>query len=206
MLTVWGRPNSINVQKVMWTLAELELPHTRIDAGGAFGGLDTQSFAAMNPNRKVPVLKDGELVLWESNAIVRYLGHRYGGQTLAAGGADQCAQADQWMEWQTATLYPPLRAAFMELIRTAAAEREAMVIEAAEYDLAELWLLLDQQLEGKTFVLGDQLTLADIPLGVTAYRYFNLDLTRPALPHLEAWYQRLVARPAFRQQVMIALS
>ncbi|MGO1119493.1 glutathione S-transferase family protein [Rhodovibrionaceae bacterium A322] len=206
MLTLWGRPNSINVQKVMWTLAELDVPHKRIDAGGAFGGLDSPDFLAMNPNGRIPVLRDGEVVLWESNSIVRYLGTVYGKGKLQPEDPGQVARADQWMEWQTSTLYPPLRAAFVELIRTAAEDRDDMIVEAAEFDLAELWPLLDEELAGKSYVLGDELSLADMILGPTAYRYFNLDLYRPSLPHLEAWYDRLVARPAFREQVMIEIT
>src|SRR5690606_22701182 len=118
MLTVWGRTNSINVQKVMWTVGELGLEHERIDAGGAFGGLDTAEYGRMNPNRRIPVLQDGELGLWESNAIVRYLAARYGAGTLWAEDPAQRSEADRWMDWMVTTLLPDMTVVFWQLVRT----------------------------------------------------------------------------------------
>src|SRR5262249_56026508 len=116
MVTVWGRTNSVNVQKVMWALAELQVAHRRIDAGMAFGVVDTPEYRKLNPNGLVPTLEDGDLVLWESNAIVRYLYAQYGPSQSAA----QRAAADKWMDWTTGRITPPLRVIFWGCIRTPA--------------------------------------------------------------------------------------
>ena len=118
MLKLWGRLNSINVQKVMWTLAELELPHEQVNVGGAYGGLDTAEYGTLNPNRKIPVLQDGALALWESNAIVRYLAANYGPKDgLCPADPKQQALADMWMDWQATTLQVFIGPAFLKLIR-----------------------------------------------------------------------------------------
>ena len=131
MLRVWGRNNSINVQKVMWTVGELGLPHERIDVGGAFGGLDTAEYGALNPNRRIPTVEDEDVVVWESNACVRYLAARYGAGRLWPEDVRRRAAADMWMDWQVSTLMPDMTVVFWGLIRTPEAERDYPKIEAA---------------------------------------------------------------------------
>ncbi|MEX0759728.1 MAG: glutathione S-transferase [Tistlia sp.] len=206
MLTVWGRRNSINVQKVMWAVGELGLPHRRLDAGGAFGGLDTASYARLNPNRRVPTLEDGDFVLWESNAIVRYLAEVYGRAPFFPDDARGRALAGQWMDWMTTTLLPPLTVVFWGLIRTPPERRDAAAIESALAGCAEAFRLLDGQLEGRDFLLGEALTMGDLPVGCAAYRWLALPIERPALPALEAYHARLAARPAFAEHVMLPLT
>lgn len=204
MLKIWGRKTSVNVQKVMWAVEELALPHQRIDAGGPFGGLDTPEFGAINPNRLVPVIDDGGFHMWESQASVRYLAARYGKGTLAPTDPHAFALADQWMDWGLTTLNGDIIATcFLQLIRTTAAERNTAAVAAAAKRAGEKLAILDAQLAGKAFILGDTLTMADIAVGSLMYRYFNLAISRPTLPNVEAWYQRLAARPAFRDHVMI---
>lgn len=203
MLRIWGRKTSINVQKVLWTVAELGLAHERIDAGGAFGKLDTPEFAALNPNRLVPVIEDDGFALWESGAIVRYLAGRYGSGSLAPAGHLDLARADQWMEWAATSLYGDIISTiFWGLIRTPAAERNHAAVAVSVKRAGERLAILDQHLAGRAYILGEAMTMADIPAGALMYRYFTLPIDRPRLPNVEAWYQRLAGRTAYREHVM----
>ncbi len=207
MLKVWGRATSINVQKVMWTLAELGLPHERIDIGGHFGKLDTPEFIRMNPNKRIPVLDDDGFLLWESNAIVRYLAETYGRGSLAPAGRLSFARADQWSDWAITTLYHDLiLTCFVGMILKAKAERDAAGIAAAARRIGANLAILDAQLEGKAFLLGDTFSFADVLVGTYMYRYFNLGIERPRLPNVQSWYQRLTARSAYQTHVMIDFS
>lgn len=206
MLKIWGRPNSINVQKVMWAIGELGLDHERIDVGGAFGGLDTDDYGQMNPNRKIPVLRDGDTVIWESHACVRYLAASYGKGSLWPDDPAERSIADRWMDWKITTVLPHLHLCFWGLIRTAEADRDMAAITKAADDLGEVWKILDDHLDGKMFILGNRLTMGDMPLGAAFYRYVGLPIERPALPRIEAWYDRLKSRKAFENHVMIPIS
>lgn len=206
MLTIWGRRNSINVQKVMWAVGELGLAHRRIDAGGAFGGLDGEDYRRLNPNRRVPTLQDGDFTLWESNAIVRYLAEAYGTAPFFPGELRERALAGQWMDWMTTTILPPLTTAFWGLIRTPPERRDVAAIERALAACAEAFALLDRQLEGRAYLLGEALTMGDLPVGCATYRWYAMPIERPRLPALAAYHDRLAARPAFAEQVMVPLS
>lgn len=207
MLKVWGRNTSVNVQKVMWAIAELHLPAERIDAGGAFGKLDTPEYAALNPNKLIPTLQDGGFSIWESGAIVRYLARKYGAGSLLPANENDIARADQWMEWSATTLYPDIIGTiFMGLVRTPAAQRNAAAVAASIQRAGEKLSLLDGVLANRPYILGDKLTMADIPSGGLMYRYFTLPVARPSLPNVEAWFGRLADRPAFRDSVMIDYS
>lgn len=206
MLTIWGRTNSVNVQKVMWAVGELELPHRRIDAGGAFGGLDTAEYGTMNPNRRIPVIRDGETVVWESNACVRYLADRYGKGGLCPEDPGARARADMWMDWMITTVQPHLHVCFWGLVRTPEADRDMAAIAAAARSLGAVWQVLDEWMSERRFVAGAELTMGDIPLGCAFYRYMNLDMERPELHNLQLWYQNLKARDAFRHHVMIPVT
>jgi glutathione S-transferase len=204
MLTVWGRATSVNVQKVMWTVGELGLACRRIDVGGRFGGLASAEFRALNPNGLIPVLKDENLVLWESHAIVRYLCAQYGNGQLWATDACIRAEADQWMEWTVTTLQPTFTGGvFWGFYRTPPQQRNWPAISAALTRCKELFTLLDEVLSARPYLAGDQLSIADIAAGAQLYRYFTLDIERPRLPHVEAWYQRLCDRPAYAAHVMV---
>ena len=204
MLKVWGRTTSVNVQKVMWTIAELGLAHERIDAGGAFGKTDTPEYLAKNPNKLIPTLEDDGFVLWESSAIVRYLARKYGSGTLLPADEQQAARADQWMEWSTTTLYPDLTATiFLGLIRTPAKDRNNAAIETSIQRAGERLAILDGVLANRPYILGDKLTIADIPAGGLMYRYFTLPIERPELPNVAVWYARLTERPEYRDHVMV---
>lgn len=204
MLTVWGRATSSNVQKAMWAVGELGLPHQRIDAGGAYGGLDTPEFAAMNPHRRIPAIDDGGLIVWESNAIVRYLSLRYGTGTLYPDDWARRAAADQWMDWMLSTLYRDWIDLFWGLVRTAPSKRDPAANAAAAARTHDHMRLLDAHLAKHPYVAGETLTMGDIPIGSTLYRYFDMAIERPSLPNLEAYYARLCDRPAYAAHVMVS--
>ncbi len=202
-LSLIGRKTSINVQKVRWLLLELGLDHAHRELGGAFGGLQTDAFAALNPNRLVPVLVDGDLVLWESNAILRYLARRYSPGGIEGATPAQIAQADMWMEWFQNRPLPQLTAVFYQTVRLPRAERDAGLRDAAAARLNDAFALLDRHLTGRTHLVGDALTLGDIVIGTALFRYFTLDFERPSLPSLRAYYTALQGRAAYREAAMV---
>ena len=160
MLVVWGRKNSINVQKAMWTVGELGLAHERKDVGGPFGGLDTADYGALNPNRLVPTIVDGDgTTIWESHSIVRYLAARYGSGHLWPEDPAARAAADRWLDWMQTTLLPNLAPVFIGLIRTPAEKRDMARIERCTRAMGETWRILDAHLDGRRFVAADDLTI-----------------------------------------------
>ncbi len=204
MLTVWGRRSSFNLQKVMWLVDELGIAHRHIEAGGKFGGLDTAEFRAMNPHGKVPVIDDGGTVVWESHTILRYLAARYGKDSFWQKDPARRSQFDRWMDWSQTTLQPDfLLGVFWGFYRTPRAQRNQAAIKTRVERCADHFRLLDGVLAERPFMLGNELTLADIPIGTNLYRYFNLEIERPVIPHVEAWYERLQQRPGYRNHVMV---
>jgi glutathione S-transferase len=204
MLKVWGRRNSFNVQKVMWLVGELGLEHERINAGGSFGGLDTPSFLAMNPHGRIPVIVDDDTTtVWESHSIIRYLSARYGSSSLWRGDPAELSFADRWMDWTLATLQRDFMDVFWGFYRTPEAQRNWPMIQDAVSRCARDYTLLDRWLEEKRYLAGDEFSIADIPAGTSLYRYFEIEIERPSIPHVEAWYRRLAARPAYREHVML---
>lgn len=207
MLTLYGRPNSLNVQKAMWAIGELGLGHERIDIGrGHREAGKAPWFRALNPNGTVPVLVDGARTVWESNTIVRYLAAQYDPGGLWPEDPGRRSASDRWMDWQQTVLLPAFNPAFWQLIRTPAETRDLDVVARCEAAADRAFSLLDQELEEQPFIAGEDLTMGDIPLGVCAYRWYQLPIRRPDVPNVAAWYARLCARPAFREHVMIPLS
>ena len=207
MLTIWGRANSSNVMKVMWGVGELGLPHKRIDAGGAFGGLDTPEFKAMNPNGLVPVIREEDgFTLWESNAILRYLALKHPASGLAPTDLRQFADMDRWMEWQTKSLAGPCFQVFAQMHRVAPEKRDPAVIAAGIKETAEHFRMMEPILEKTPYLTGASFTLAEVALGVMAYRWFEMAIERPPMPAVEAWYGRLKTRPAFKTHIALGLS
>lgn len=204
MLRIWGRKNSINVQKAMWAMLETGVKHERIDAGGTFGGLNTPEYLARNPNGLVPTIDDDGVVVWESQAIVRYIAAKYGAGSLWPKDPAARAQADQWMEWNSSNLQPALMGVFMNVWRTPEFRRNPQLIRNLVTRCGQVMLFLDKQLESRPYLAGDKFTMGDIPCGAMLYRYFELDIERPNLPNVSAWYSRLQERSAFRNAVMIS--
>lgn len=197
MITVLGRRNSANVQKVMWTLGELDLPYVRENVGGSFGYPDSYA----SPNKVVPSVVDGSLTIWESNACVRYLARTYGEGTLWPTAPAELAEAEMWMEWQRSDASMHFFTLFQALIRGLPSTQEK--IDNMVAGCATCFAQLDAQLRARAFICGDQLTIADISIGAMAFRYMTLPIERPQLPHLESWYSRLTDRPAYVKHVMI---
>ncbi len=206
MLKLWGRINSINVQKVLWALDELKVPYERTDAGLQFGVVNEPFYRKMNPNGRVPTIADDGLVLWESNAIVRYLAAKHGTGTLWPTDLRQRADADHWMDWATSTVAPALTPVFWGLIRTPPEKRNMPAIEAEAEKVGQAFQVLEQSLEGRDHVAGKSFTMGDIPLGTFVHRWNALAVKRPKLPRVEAYYQRLQQRASYREYVMLPLS
>jgi glutathione S-transferase len=200
-LTIWGRANSVNVQKVLWCAEELGLSYQRIDAGMAFGRNTEPDYLAMNPNGRVPTLVDGDFVLWESNSIMRYFALAYGqGSAVYPVAPKARAAVDRWLDWTLSTLQPVDRPVFWALVRTPVEKRDMAAIQKDADAEAVVWRITDAQLATRKFIEGDQFTLADIALGAYARRWFGVEgVTKPALPHLERWFAQFAARPGFQK-------
>lgn len=203
MLTVWGRRNSLNVQKVMWTIGEIGLKYERRDVGGTFGGTQTDEYENLNPNQLIPTIEDNGTIMWESNAVVRYLAARHDSGGLWPEDPVQRAGADQWMDWMQTTLIPALTPVFVGMTWKEPKDRDMNVINEATERTGDLFKRLDYHLAARAYVAGDTLTMGDIPLGAACFRYFSLDIPRPKLDYVNAWYERLTIRPAFQKHVMI---
>lgn len=206
MLRIWGRKNSSNVRKVLWCAEEVGVAYENIEVGGAFGQVDEPVYRQKNPNGLVPTLEDGELVLWESNAIVRYLAARYGEGRLYPDDPTVRAGADKWMDWTTSSFAAPFRPLFWGMLRTPVEQRDEHAIGAALARCGELLRIPERALAERPYLSGDAFAMGDIPLGCFIYGWFEMPIERPELPHLAAWYARLRERPAFRRAVMTPLT
>lgn len=208
MITVWGRENSTNVKKVLWCLEELGLDHQRIPAGGQYGLNRDPQYLAMNPNGLVPCLRDDEtgLILWESHSIVRYLAAQYGQSTLWQVEPAARAVGEKWMDWTIGALTEPYRGVFISLVRTPPAQRDSALIERSIAECDALFSIVDGALAGQPWLSGEHFGLGDIAFGPVAYALLNLDIAWTEHPHLQDWYQRVSARPAFAKTVAIPLS
>jgi len=206
MLKLWGRISSINVRKVVFTAQLLGLPFERVDAGAAFGITKTPDYLARNPNALVPTLEDGEFVLWESNAIVRYLCAKYSEGRLYPQDLRTRFDAERWMDWQQTTLNGAGREAFIQLFRTPPDQRNAQAIAASVAATEPLLALLDTHLAQRPFMAGERLTMADIPIACEMHRWWGLPLRHAESPHLRRWYAGLSQRPAARGALDVPLS
>jgi glutathione S-transferase len=203
-ITILGRANSMNVQAVLWGLAELGLDFERRDYGHRFGGTNTPEFRAMNPNGLVPVLVDDKVTMFESGAILRYLAARHGRAPFWPADPVERAPVEMWAEWGKVTMQGHFTAPiFFPLYFVTAEKRNTALVEAAirtfDADLA----ILEAQLADKPYVTGDEFTLADIMTGMPLYRYFTMDLPREHRPIISAYYDRLTDRPAYQRHVMV---
>jgi glutathione S-transferase len=206
MIKVWGRANSVNVQKVVWACVEAGVDFERIDAGGAFGLVDEPWYLDLNPNGRVPVIDDDGFVLWESNVIVRYLASKYAAAELCPQDLEGRALAEQWMEWEQTAILPALTPVFWGLVRTAPEDRDWGAIESGRAAAVQLWGILDAWLEERAYVAGEEFSMADIPLGAGIHRWLALEIERPRMRHLEDWHQRLSTRQGYRDHVALPLT
>ena len=206
MLRIWGRTNSINVQKVLWTCGELGLKYDRIDAGLQFGVNNTPEYKAMNPNGVVPTIDDDGFILWESHAIVRYLARKHGAGTLWPADARTAADADRWMDWHHTTLFVGIRVVFQTLVRTPPEKRNMAEVEENRQKAAAAFGILEAHLAKNDYMAGKAFTMGDIPAGVATYRWLHLPIERAPLPNVERWYRRIAERPAFKEHCMLPLT
>jgi glutathione S-transferase len=204
MIKLWGRVNSVNVKKALWCLDELGLPYERTDAGMQHGIVNTPEYRGMNPNGLVPTLEENGFILWESHSIVRYLSAKFGKGVLWPMDERRRAVANQWMDWAF-SFQGGVRDAFWNLIRTPADKRDAKAIEASRVKSGEMARILDAALADRLYVAGE-FSMGEIPIGCEVQRWMRLPMERPKLPHLEAWFERLCARPAFKKNVDIPLT
>jgi glutathione S-transferase len=202
MIEVWGRRSSSNVQKVIWALDEMGLEFKRHTVGGSFGGNREPEYLKMNPNGLVPVLRDGEVTMFESNAIVRYLAARYGEGTVRPKDAKGLAAAEQWMEWQNLNIAPPISAIFMNEVRTPRAQRNSNAIAAAEAQLAKTLPIADEALASSRWFAGDNFSYGDIVMGVLYWRYFKVGAQMVHVPNITRWFEALRERPAYKKWIM----
>jgi glutathione S-transferase len=206
MLAIWGRSNSVNVQKVLWCCAEMAVEFQCIDAGGSFGVVNTPAYRNLNPNGLVPTIDDDGFVLWESNAIVRYLAAKHGAGSLWPDDSRTRADADRWMDWHMTTFWPAIHPLFLGLVRTPHDQRDAQAIENSRLKTAEVLRIVDAHLASRPFLAGDAFTLGDIPLGCGIWRWMALPIERPRLPGVQRWFDSLSERPAYKKVVMPPLS
>lgn len=205
MIKVWGRKTSSNVQVVMWAIGELGLPYERTDLGHRYGGVDTPEFLAMNPNGTIPVLRDGDgEPLWESAAILRYLANRYGRAPYWPDDLAARTHIDKWAEWSkinfALNFSGPI---FWQMVRTPPGRRDVSALKQAIAVLDRYLDIAEKQLASAPYLSGDAFTLADVQFGHLLYRYFDLEIERRERARLRAYYEQLVARPAYREHVMV---
>ncbi|MGI9483785.1 MAG: glutathione S-transferase family protein [Hyphomicrobiales bacterium] len=202
MITIWGRASSTNVQKVLWTLDELGLPYERVDCGREYGGLDTVEFRAMNPNGRIPVMKDGDVILWESNTICRYLCRTRNGTGLYPDEPQRSAEVEKWMDWQIATLWPSMRPMFFAArehhdISVAHDEKFAATTASARRNVR----ILNETLAERPYLAGAEFTLADMPSIISINRWLFIGFNLDEAAHVEDWYKRAIKRPASAENV-----
>jgi glutathione S-transferase len=205
MLKVWGRTNSVNVKKALWCIEELGLRYERIDAGMQYGVVQTPEYRKLNPNGLVPTIEDDGFVLWESHTIVRYLAAKHSPGKLWPTDPRERAEAERWMDW-TFTFLNAFRPVFWGLVRTPPEKRDVAAIEDGRKKSAELLGHFDAALAGRSYVAGNTFTVGDIPMGCHVQLWMRLPIERPKHPALDAWFARLLERPAYRKVVDIPLT
>jgi glutathione S-transferase len=200
-ITIWGRANSVNVQKVLWCLHELDLAYERIDAGMAFGRNTETDYLSMNPNGRVPTLVEGDFVLWESNSVMRYLAVAHRPDSPIYPQAPKIrAGIDRWLDWTLSTVQPVDRPVFWAMVRTPPAQRDMVAIQKDVDAEAKVWKIADERLATQRYFEGDQFTLADIAIGAFARRWFGVEgVSKPKLAHLSRWFAEIEARPGFQK-------
>lgn len=204
MITLYGRATSSNVQLAMWTIGELGLARERLDYGHKYGGTDTPEYRAMHPLGRVPVMKDGDLVMFESGAIARYLCEKYGAAPFYPYALEDRARLDVWCEWIKATVAPMFaQPIFWSLLKFPAGEG-GDTVQAAADSIKPHMTALDARIGDGPWLAGEDFTFADLWTGHLLYRYNVLNFDKAATPNLDAYYGRLIERPAFAEHVMVS--
>jgi glutathione S-transferase len=206
MLKIWGRNNSVNVQKVLWCCEEMQIQYQRLDAGGSFGVINTPQYRALNPNGLVPTTEDGPFVLWESNTIVRYLAAKHSAGKLWPEDLKVRAEGDKWMDWQISMFWPSFRPLFWNLVRIPVDQRDEKALEESRLKTGEILEYLDTHLKNRMYIAGEDLTMGDIPMGCAIWRWMSLPIERPVLANLQRWFDILRERPAYKSVVMLPVT
>ena len=206
MLKILGRKTSSNVQKVLWACGEMELDFEREDIGGPFGGNDQDKYLALNPNGLVPtIIEEDGFTLWESNSCTRYLTKKFDFGGIYPKDSKILADAERWMDWQLTVCSPSLVPVFRGLIRTPAEKRDIPAINKARDGLSKSMSMLDTNLANRQYMTGSKFSIGDIPVGIAAYRWFEMPIEREDYPNLKRWFDLLAERPAFQEHVMQGL-
>ncbi|MEM9044740.1 MAG: glutathione S-transferase family protein [Pseudomonadota bacterium] len=204
-ITVWGRDTSSNVQVVMWAMGELGLEYIRHDIGHTYGGTDTPEYLAMNPNGRVPTIQDGDLTLYESQAILRYLAAKYGDTHFWPDDLAVRAELDLWCEWIRTTFQPHFNyKIFWQKVRVGAADRDEAQIALDAENLKPLMAQLEARIGAGPYLNGEHLCWADVVVGHLLYRYYTIDFDKASTPNLDTYYERLAARPAYAAHAMVS--
>jgi glutathione S-transferase len=204
MLKVYGRRSAFNVQKVAWFVGELGIPHEHIELGGSFGGLDDPAYRKLNPHGRVPLIDDGGTIVWESHSVLRYLAATYGRDSFWSDDPAKRAKWEPWMDWALCTLQPAfLTGVFWGFYRTPEAQRDVATVNAKIAACGRYMQLLDEAIGDNEYLLGDEISLADVTIGVNFFRYFYIDIERPDVPNVERSFANLATRPAYRAHVML---
>jgi glutathione S-transferase len=207
MLKIWGRTTSSNVQKVLWACAEMNIPFERVDAGLHFGRNRDPEYLALNPNGLVPTIEDGKAIVWESNAILRYLAATRGFDRLHPKDPVERSHVERWMDWQLSVVAPPMGQLLFGLVRTKPEARDPAAIEGARRRALSAWMIVDDEIRDRgPYLAGKELSLAEIVLGTQIYRWFAFPIERPSLDNLRAWYDRLRERPGFKTHIETAIT
>lgn len=207
MLILWGRETSINVKKILWTLEELELTFEHKNVGGAYGGLTSPQYLELNPNGLIPTLQDGDLVLWESNTIIRYLAAEYGKSGLWIENCGKRALNERWMDWSTGTFWDPFKDMLFHSVRLSPEKRDPKILATAVVCFEQGLAILEEELKKQPYLSSPILGTGDIAAGVFIYYYYGLDIQRnKKFPHVEAWYQRLQTHQAYCKYIMIPIA
>jgi len=201
VLKIWGRASSSNVQKVLWCCAELEIEFERVDVGGPFGGNRDAEYLSLNPNGLVPTVKDGDLIMWESNTICRYLAATRNGERLYPRDPAGRTHVERWMDWQLSVVGPPMGQLLFGLVRTKPEARDHAAIDAARRRALAAWTIVEDELKDRPYLAGSELSLAEIVLGTQIYRWFSFPIERPELGNVRGWYDRMRQRPGFKAHI-----
>lgn len=205
MLKLWGRTNSLNVQKVLICLEEIGVSYERIDAGLHFGIVKSDAYKALNPNSVVPTLEDGDFVLWESNVIVRYLCSTYAADRFWPSETRRRARIEQWMDWQQTSANPPLTALFWGLVRAPGSSSQ-QDLEKAHQRAEIVFQILEQHLAEHAYISGDHLGMADFCLAPGVHRWLNLPLERTHRPRIETYLARIMQRTSVQKFLVLPLT
>lgn len=204
MIKIWGRSNAYNVQKVLWFLEEIAIDYEHCDIGSVPGDLDSEEFQTMNLHGRIPVLKDDELYVWESNTILRYLASEYGREAFWSGSSSSRTYYERWMDWELATLQPDFISLFWEYYRTPNQQRNIDKIDYFSKRCQKNMGILNEHLKENLYLAGSIFSIGDVAVGTSFYRYYNMGLKVPEFEYVDSWYKRLCERASYKKIIAVS--